>query len=275
MKSLVKVGMSVLGAISSAAAGVAVLNAVRAKTDEEVGHEQSFYEKYAKRPFDFFCASAAAVTLSPILISTALCIRYKLGSPVLFTQERPGINGENFKIYKFRTMLDPQTRDGRKLTDSERLECVEKGIDILSDDERLTSFGRVLRATSIDELPELFNIIKGDMSIVGPRPLATIYIPYYTKKEMRRHEVRPGLTGIAQVHGRNSSSWEEKFEYDVSYVDNCSLLIDIKTILQTIFVVLKREGIGQGDEKPEAFNVIRQRQIDEGVIKESDLNHQL
>lgn len=263
MNRICKTGLSILGITTLATSAVAVKNAVQAKPDCEIGHKQSIYEKYAKRPLDFFCASLATVVLSPVLLTTSLCIKKKLGSPVLFAQERPGLKGEIFKIYKFRTMLDPQTRDGRILTDEERLECVEKGIDILSDEERLTHLGRILRATSLDELPELLNIIKGDMSIVGPRPLATIYLPFYSKEEMRRHDVRPGLTGVAQVHGRNNTSWEEKFAYDVYYVDHCSLLLDLKTIFQTVAVVFKQEGIGQGEEKPEAFSAVRQRQWDE------------
>ena len=163
-------------------------------------------------------------------------------------------------------MLDAQTRDGKVLTDNERLECIEKGIDILSDEERLPRIGRIIRATSLDELPELWNVFIGDMSIVGPRPLATIYMPYFTREEMRRHDVRPGLTGWAQVHGRNNASWRKRFEYEVYYVDHCSFLLDVKTVLKTIVVVFKREGIGQGVEKPESFNTVRQREWDEGII---------
>ena len=224
------------------------------------------YTRLFKRFLDIILSSLAILILSPVFIIIAFLIRLKLGSPVLFEQERPGYKGNIFKIFKFRTMLDPQTRDGRKLTDNERLECLEKGIDILSDEERLTKFGRFLRAVSLDELPELWNIFIGDMSIVGPRPLATIYLPYYSKEEMRRHDVRPGLTGMAQVHGRNNASWEKKFEYDVYYVDHCSFFLDLKIIFQTVLIVLKREGIGQGEEKPEAFSVVRQRQWDEGTV---------
>ena len=153
------------------------------------------YRRFVKRGLDILLSALALILLSPVFALLALLVRLKLGAPVLFRQERPGLRGKIFKMYKFRTMLDPQTRDGRKLSDRERLECVEKGIDILTDEERLTRFGRLLRATSLDELPELWNILIGDMSIVGPRPLATIYLPYYTKEEMRRHDVRPGLTG--------------------------------------------------------------------------------
>ena len=211
-------------------------------------------------------SGVALVFLSPIYLIITIIVQVKLGSPVIFRQERPGYKGRLFRMYKFRTMLDPQTRDGKKLTDKERLECIKKGIDILSDEERLPKTGRILRATSLDELPELFNILKGDMSFVGPRPLATIYLPYYTKEEMRRHDVRPGLTGWAQVHGRNATSWDERFAYDIYYVDHCSFLLDIKTIIQTIAVVFKHEGIGQGEERPEAFHTVRQRQWDEGIV---------
>ncbi len=222
------------------------------------------YKHFLKRLLDILLSGLALIILSPILLITAILVRLKLGSPVIFKQERPGYKGKIFKMLKFRTMFDPQTRDGRRLSDKERLECIEKGIDILTDEERLPKFGRILRAASLDELPELWNIFIGDMSIVGPRPLATIYLPYYTKEEMRRHDVRPGLTGWAQVHGRNSTSWKKRFEYDIYYVDHCSFLLDITTLFQTVTVVLKREGIAQGEERPIAFNVERQKEWDEG-----------
>lgn len=226
------------------------------------------YVKFFKRFFDVVLSFCALVVLSPLLLLVAVLVRVKLGSPVIFKQERPGYKGKIFKMFKFRTMLDPQTRDGRKLTDKERLDCIEKGIDILTDEERLTGFGRMLRAASIDELTELWNIFIGDMSIVGPRPLASIYLPYYTEEEKRRHDVKPGLTGMAQVHGRNSASWKQRFEYDIYYVDHCSFWLDIKIIFQTVMVVLKRENIGQGEERPVAFNEERQKEWDEiGVGK--------
>ena len=224
------------------------------------------YKHFFKRLIDIVLSGLALIILSPILLIVAILVRFKLGSPVIFKQERPGYKGKIFKMYKFRTMLDPQTRDGRKLTDKERLECIEKGIDILTDEERLPNLGRVLRAASLDELPELWNIFIGDMSIVGPRPLATIYLPYYTKEEMRRHDVRPGLTGWAQVHGRNSASWKKRFEYDLYYVDHCSFILDVKTIFQTVAVVFKHEDIGQGAERPVAFNIERQKEWDEAGI---------
>ncbi len=226
----------------------------------------SMYKNYIKRLLDFLFSGLALLVLFPVFLIVSMIVRIKLGSPIIFRQERPGYKGKIFKMFKYRTMIDPQTRDGKKLTDKERLECIEKGIDILTDEERLPKLGRVLRATSLDELPELWNIFIGDMSFVGPRPLATIYLPFYTKEEMRRHDVRPGLTGWAQVHGRNSASWDERFKYDLYYVDHCSFLLDLKTIFQTVAVVFKHEGIAQGEERPEAFNSVRQRQWDEGIV---------
>lgn len=189
------------------------------------------YEKYIKRPQDFFCALIATIVLSPVLLTVAVLVRIKLGSPVLFTQDRPGRNGKIFKLYKFRTMLPP--KDG--IT------------DLAQDANRLTPFGRKLRSTSLDELPELFNMLKGDMSVVGPRPLLVQYLDRYNEHQARRHEVRPGFTGLAQVHGRNAISWEEKFDWDVKYVDHITFLGDWKIIFETIRTVLKREGINGGD----------------------------
>ena len=221
------------------------------------------YSSYIKRFLDFLFSLCTIIALSPVLFITAILVRIMLGSPVLFKQDRPGLHGKIFGMYKFRSMLPPMTRDGRILTDNERLECIKNGIEVLSDDERLTKFGRLLRATSLDELPELLNILKGDMSFVGPRPLATIYLPYYNEKEMHRHDVRPGLTGLAQVNGRNSASWAKRFEYDLEYVRNVTLLNDMKIIFKTVAVVFIREGIAQGAERPESFNVVRQREWDE------------
>ena len=185
------------------------------------------YEKYIKRPLDCFLATLALIVLSPVLGITALLVRTKLGSPILFTQERPGRDERVFKLYKFRTMTD---------------ETDEHGV-LLPDEIRLTQFGKTLRATSLDELPELINIIKGDMAVVGPRPLLVKYLPYYTKEQKHRHDVRPGLTGYAQVHGRNAVNWDDKFSMDVKYVSQITFLDDLKIILETVGKVFKREGI--------------------------------
>lgn len=185
------------------------------------------YELFVKRPQDFLCALLALIVLSPVLLIVAVLVRIKLGSPILFTQERPGRNGKIFKLYKFRTMLPP--KDGI--------------IDPKQDAARLTPFGEKLRATSLDELPELFNMLKGDMAVVGPRPLLVQYMDRYNAHQARRHEVRPGFTGLAQIHGRNAISWEEKFDWDVKYVDHITFLGDWKIIFQTVKTVLKREGI--------------------------------
>ncbi len=190
------------------------------------------YERFIKRPQDFLCALLATIVLSPVLLVVALLVCIKLGRPILFSQDRPGRNGKIFKLYKFRTMLPP--KDGV--------------IDPKQDAARLTPFGRKLRSTSLDELPELFNVLKGDMAVVGPRPLLTRYLDRYTPHQARRHEVRPGFTGLAQVHGRNAISWEEKFEWDVQYVDHITFLGDWKIIFETIRTVLKREGISSAGE---------------------------
>ena len=185
------------------------------------------YEKYIKRPQDFLCALAAIIVLSPVLLITALLVRIKLGSPVLFTQDRPGKDGKIFKLYKFRSMTDEKDENG----------------NLLPDEDRLPEFGQKLRSTSLDELPELINILNGDMSVVGPRPLLVRYLPRYNETQARRHEVRPGFTGLAQIHGRNAISWEEKFDWDVKYVDHISFVGDWKIILKTLDVVLNRTGI--------------------------------
>ncbi len=184
---------------------------------------------YVKRFLDLILTIPAFVLLSPVLIVTALLVRCKLGKPVLFTQQRPGLGGRPFKIFKFRTMTDEGDANGQ----------------LLSDKQRLTRFGAFLRKTSMDELPELINVLKGDMSLVGPRPLLMQYLERYTLEQARRHDVKPGITGWAQVNGRNAISWEEKFKLDVWYVAHWSLWLDIKIIILTIWKIIKREGISQ------------------------------
>lgn len=185
------------------------------------------YERFIKRPLDAFLSTGALIVLSPILLVTAILVRVKLGSPVLFTQDRPGKDEKIFKLYKFRSMTDE--RD-------------EKG-ELLPDDVRLTRFGRTLRSTSLDELPELFNIIRGDMAVIGPRPLLMEYLPYYTEEERHRHDVRPGLTGWAQVNGRNNSTWNQRFEKDIEYINAISFLFDTKILLLTVKKIISHSDI--------------------------------
>lgn len=189
--------------------------------------KQGVYSKYIKRWIDFSCSLMALIVFSPIFIIIAILVRIKLGSPVLFCQERPGKNERIFKMYKFRSMTDGRDLNG----------------ELLPDDVRLNSFGKKLRSTSLDELPELINILKGDMSIVGPRPLLVRYLPLYSERHKHRHDVRPGITGYAQINGRNAISWEEKFEKDIWYVENISFWTDVKIILGTVRTVLKKDGI--------------------------------
>ena len=202
------------------------------------------YKTFLKRCFDIVSSGMALIVLAPILLYTGYLVKTRLGSPVLFTQNRPGKDGKIFKMYKFRSMTDERNKNG----------------ELLPDTLRLTQFGKKLRSTSLDELPELINIFKGDMSVVGPRPLAVVYLPYYTEEEMHRHDVRPGLTGLAQVNGRNSLSWEEKFAYDLEYVSNISFMGDMKIIFKTIKKVFIREGIGQGEEAPGSLHILRKGQ---------------
>lgn len=205
------------------------------------------YERWFKRSFDICCALAAIIVFGWLYILIAILVRVKLGSPVLFTQDRPGKNEKIFKLYKFRTMTDARDENG----------------ELLPDDVRLTKFGRLLRSTSLDELPEAFNILKGDMSVVGPRPLLVEYLPLYNKQQRRRHEVRPGLSGYAQVHGRNTVTWEEKFALDVTYVDHVTFLGDIKIILSTVWKAVKREGISS--ETAATMELFRGDKVEEGV----------
>lgn len=186
------------------------------------------YERFFKRTLDIFCSCMALLVFWWLYVIVAILVRVKLGSPVLFTQDRPGKDEKIFKLYKFRTMTDARDENG----------------NLLPDDVRLTKFGKLLRSTSLDELPEVFNILKGDMSIIGPRPLLVKYLPLYNEEQKRRHEVRPGLSGYAQVNGRNSVSWEEKFRMDVEYVDHVTFVGDVEIILGTVLkAFVKREGI--------------------------------
>ena len=201
-------------------------------------HQAGFYEKHIKRLLDFTLSLLALIVLSPILLITAILVRVKLGSPVIFSQERPGRDEKIFKLYKVRSMTDQRNADG----------------ELLPDEQRLTHFGKMLRSTSLDELPELWNILRGDMSIVGPRPLLVKYLPLYNAHQARRHAVTPGLTGYAQVHGRNAISWEEKFDLDVYYVDHISFALDVKIIFMTVRCVFAHEGISaEGNATMEAF----------------------
>lgn len=212
---------------------------VRAKREEEM------YRKFIKRLSDILLSLAGIIVLSPVLLVLWVLVRVKLGSPALFTQERPGRNEKVFKLYKFRSMTDERDKNG----------------ELLPDEVRLTRFGRLLRATSLDELPELFNILKGDMSLIGPRPLLVRYLPYYTEQERHRHDVRPGLTGLAQVNGRNALGWEDRFAYDLEYVNHLTLGMDIKIIGMTVGKVLKRSGTLSGADQTVAdFDVYRKGQ---------------
>ena len=225
------------------------------------------YQKYAKRILDITLSGAAIIVLSPVMGVTALLVKKKLGSPVIFKQKRPGKDEKIFTMYKFRTMLDAKDSKGNNLTDKERLKRIasqkKEQVNISKDENRITPFGKKMRAMSLDELPELFNIFKGDMSFVGPRPLVTIYLPSYNENERKRHNVRPGLTGLTQVNGRNGLSWKEKFYYDTQYVENVTFIKDLKILLKTIRVVLSHSDIGQGEEKPEAFHIVRQRELND------------
>lgn len=194
-------------------------------------HKKGIYEKYIKRMLDFILSLIALICLSPVLLIVSILVRTKLGSPIIFKQQRPGKNEKIFTLYKFRTMTDEKDENGKLLPDS----------------QRLTKFGKFLRSTSLDELPELINIIKGDMAMVGPRPLLVEYLPLYNKEQKHRHDVRPGLTGLAQVNGRNLISWEEKFDDDLKYIKKITFIGDIKIILKTVGKVFKREGISQTD----------------------------
>lgn len=213
------------------------------------------YRRFLKRFLDIIVSFIAITILSPILFVVALLVRFKLGSPVLFKQKRPGINEKIFTVYKFRTMTDERDENG----------------ELLPDRIRLTKFGKIMRSTSLDELPELFNILKGDMSFVGPRPLSVKYLPYYNENERQRHSVRPGLTGFAQINGRNRATWEQRFDLDIQYINGVSLLFDIKIIIKTILVVFKRSDVVvRGKDTLENFHEYRMKQNEESEKNERD-----
>lgn len=236
MKRFIKL-VKIISTISAVVAGIAFLferlDERKNKNAENLHKPFGVYERFIKRPLDAFLSTGALIVFSPILLVTALFVRIKLGSPVLFIQERPGridpLTGKSkiFKLYKFRTMTDEKDENG----------------NLLPDDVRLTSFGKKLRSTSLDELPELINIIKGDMAVVGPRPLLVKYLDRYNEHQARRHEVRPGFTGLAQVNGRNSISWDEKFDFDIQYVNKISMEEDISIVMKTIKTVFAKDGI--------------------------------
>jgi undecaprenyl phosphate N,N'-diacetylbacillosamine 1-phosphate transferase len=200
------------------------------------------YRRYFKRPMDFILSLIAIIVLSPVLLVVGVLVRTKLGSPVIFKQKRPGLNEKIFTLYKFRTMTDRRDENG----------------ELLPDSVRLTRFGRFLRSTSLDELPELFNILRGDMSLLGPRPLAVQYLPYYNELEKHRHDVRPGLSGLAQVNGRNSVTWERRFAFDLEYVNHISFLGDLKIVFKSILIAFKGSDIGErGVDAPIDFDKYR------------------
>ena len=234
MNKFLKGFFKVAGYISAFAAMTAGVAFIAERIDElknygkELKHKPyGVYERFVKRPLDCFLSTGALIVFSPILAVTAFLVKTKLGSPVLFTQERPGKDEKIFKLYKFRTMTDARDENG----------------ELLPDDVRLTKFGKALRATSLDELPELINIVKGDMAVVGPRPLLVRYLDRYNEHQKHRHDVRPGFTGLAQVHGRNAISWEDKFDWDIKYVDEVTFKGDVKVILDTVKTVVNRDGI--------------------------------
>ena len=219
-------------------AAVVGIIAVVADIGKKSGHKPyGPYERFIKRGLDAFLSTGALIVLSPVLLVTVVLVRVKLGSPVLFTQDRPGRDEKIFKLYKFRTMTDERGPDG----------------ELLPDTIRLTPFGKALRSTSLDELPELFNIVKGDMSIIGPRPLLVRYLPAYTEAERHRHDVRPGLSGLAQVNGRNLVKWDQRLAYDIQYVNKITFLGDVKIILETIKKVFKHEDVAVNTDEVESY----------------------
>lgn len=205
------------------------------------------YKKFIKRFFDIIVSLISLIFFLPVILIIAILIKIKLGSPIIFEQERPGKDEKIFKLYKFRSMNNKKDKNG----------------NLLPDKDRLTKFGKILRSTSLDELPELFNILKGDMSLIGPRPLLVEYLPYYNDKEKHRHDVRPGLTGLAQINGRNALNWEDRFEYDIQYVNNITFFNDIKILFFTFYKVIKRDDIiTAGTGKVLSFDQYRKEQLE-------------
>ncbi|WP_320991344.1 sugar transferase [Hungatella sp.] len=225
-KTLVRISCAVLVGLVF---GGVIAGYIDRKINKKSAHKPcGIYEAYFKRPIDFICGMLAIIVFWPLYLVVAIMVKVKLGSPVLFTQDRPGKDEKSFKLYKFRTMTNEKDENG----------------DLLSDEIRLTNFGKWLRATSFDELPEAINIIKGDMSIIGPRPLLVKYLPYYNEEQHHRHDVKPGLSGYAQVHGRNTVNWEDKFNMDMEYLNNITFLGDLKILVETVFkAFIKQEGI--------------------------------
>jgi len=208
------------------------------------------YEHYIKRPMDCILAIVALILLSPIIFAVGILVKLKLGTPVIFKQERPGKDEKSFMLYKFRSMSEEKDAKG----------------ELLPDEVRLNQFGRFLRSSSLDELPELVNIVKGDMSIIGPRPLAMQYLDYYTEEERKRHEVRPGLSGLAQVNGRTALNWEKRFEYDIAYVNKITFLGDMLIVFKTITKVFARDGIVEAEIQGD-FDEYRRKQLEEGTVR--------
>lgn len=214
--------------------------------------KNGIYCRYIKRLLDILLSGCALVVLSPVLLIVAILVRTKLGSPMIFCQERPGKDEKIFKMYKFRSMTDERDEDG----------------NLLPDDARLTKFGRTLRSTSLDELPELWNIFKGDMSIVGPRPLLTSYLPYYTEEERHRHDVRPGLTGWAQINGRNTTNWDDRLQQDIDYVNECTFVKDVHILMITVLKVVRRSDILVGNQIPAGrLDHARKRTNQDNMVK--------
>ena len=204
------------------------------------------YKYFIKRILDIAISLLGLIILSPVMLIVAILVKINLGSPVIFKQDRPGKNEKIFRLYKFRSMSDKKDKNGK----------------LLPDTQRLTKFGKILRATSLDELPELFNILKGDMSLIGPRPLTVSYLPYYNEKEKHRHDVRPGLTGLAQINGRNALNWDERFAYDIEYVNNISFINDAKIFFKTFYKVIKKENVvTRGTGKTIDFDEYRKQQL--------------